>query len=135
MITNLKQFKQILEKTEQQLFQDVAKIGKVSKQITIDIDLTHTKHSLERQGRSSTYIKNSDIKLAVEKSTEEIIDKLIDNTINVGDAIWIYDTSNDLNVVGSLLANKHNDNVTFIVITVMISDNFYNSKKSYKITV
>lgn len=135
MITNLKQFRNILERSEHQIFQDISKIGKVSKQITIDLDLKHTKHSLERQGRSTTYIKNSDIKLAVEKATEQMVDKLIDNTIDVGDAIWIYDTSNDLNVVGSLIANKHNDDITFRVITVMISDDFYNSKKSYKITV
>ena len=135
MITKIKQLKTILERTEQQMFNTISKIGKVNKTINIEIDLQHTKHSLERQGRSSTYIKNSDIKLAVEKATEEIVNKLIDDTIDVGDAVWIYDTSNDLNVVGSLIANKYNDDVTFRVITVMISDNFYNKKKSYKITV
>jgi hypothetical protein len=135
MITNIKQLKSIIERSEQELFNSISKIGKVNKTINIEIDLKHSKHSLERQGRSSTYIKNSDIKIAVEKATEQIVSKLIDNTINVGDPIWIFDTSNNLNIVGSLLANKYNDDVTFRVITVMVSDNFYNKNKTYKITV
>ena len=92
-------------------------------------------HSMERQGRSSQFIKNADIKSAVDKATPQIIDLLINNTLNAGDAVWIYDQSNDLNVVGSLLASKKSDIITFKVITCMITKTFYNKNNTYKVTV
>lgn len=116
-------------------FDAVATIGKITKQITIELDLKHSMHSMERQGRSSEYIKNTDIKLTVDKATPKIIDLLINNTLNAGDAVWIYDTSNDLNVVGSLLANKKTDIITFKVITCMFTKTFYNKNNTYKVTV
>ena len=116
-------------------FDAVATIGKITKQITIELDLKHSMHSMERQGRSSEFIKNADIKAAVDKGTPQIIDLLINNTLNAGDAVWIYDTSNDLNVVGSLLASKKSDIITFKVITCMFTKTFYNKNKTYKVTV
>jgi len=116
-------------------FDAVATIGKITKQITIELDLKHSMHSMERQGRSSEFIKNADIKAAVDKGTPQIIDLLINNTLNAGDAVWIYDTSNDLNVVGSLLASKKTDVITFKVITCMFTKTFYNKNKTYKVTV
>ncbi len=116
-------------------FDAIANIGKITKEITIELDLKHSMHSKERQGRSTTYIKDSDIKLAVDKATEQIIDLLINNTLNAGDPVYIYDSSNNLNVIGTLIANKNSDVITFKVITVMISDNFYNKNKTYKVTV
>lgn len=116
-------------------FDAVATIGKITKQITIELDLKHSMHSMERQGRSSEYIKNTDIKTTVDKATPKIIDLLINNTLNAGEAVWIYDTSNDLNVVGSLLANKNSDVITFKVITCMFTKTFYNKNNTYKVTV
>lgn len=116
-------------------FDAVATIGKITKQITIELDLKHSMHSMERQGRSTEFIKNVDIKASVDKATPQIIDLLINNTLNAGDAVWIYDTSNDLNVVGSLLANKKTDIITFKVITCMFTKTFYNKNKTYKVTV
>lgn len=137
---NAKQFLDIAKSyedgvNERSEFDAVAQIGKITKQITIELDLKHSMHSMERQGRSDKYIKNSDIKETVDKATEQIVDLLIDNTLNVGDPVWIYNSANDLNVVGSLLANKHNDNITFRVITCMFHKNFYNKNNTYKVTV
>lgn len=116
-------------------FDAVATIGKITKNITIELDLKHSMHSMERQGRSTEFIKNSDIKAAVDKATPEIVDLLINNTLNAGDPVWVYDSSNDLNVVGSLLANKKTDIITFKVITCMFHKNFYNKNNTYKVAV
>lgn len=132
MITKINEFKIMLERSE---FDAVATIGKITKQITIDIDLKHSMHSMERQGRSSKFIKNADIKSDVETATEQIIDLLIDNTLNIGDPVWIYNETTELNIIGSLLNNKRDDVITFKVITVMYSNNFYNKNKTYKITI
>jgi len=122
----------ILERND---FDAVSNIGKITKEITIELDLKHSYHSMERQGRSSEFIKNSDIKSAVEKATEQIVDLLINNTLNAGDPVWIYDTSNDLNVVGGLIAKKNSDIIIFKLITCMFSKEFYNKNKTYKVTV
>lgn len=129
MITTINEFKDTYG------FNNISKIGKVTKPVTIELDLQHSKHSMERQGRSSKYIKNSDIKEAVDKSTEEIVDAMMSDTINTNDPVWIHNTNNNLNVVGSIIYNKKRDTITFKVITVMYHSDFKNKKKSYKITI
>lgn len=121
--------------SERNDFASIATIGKIKKEITIELDLKHSMHSMERQGRSSAFIKNSDIKETVDKATEQIIDLLINNTLNAGDPVWIYNSINDLNVVGSLIANKNSDVITFRVITCMFTKTFYNKNNTYKVTV
>lgn len=132
MITNFETFKRILERSE---FDSIANIGKIKKQIEIELDLKHSMHSKERQGRSSTYIKDADIKMTVEKATEQIIELMINDTLSIGDPVLITDKETNLNVVGTLLNNKINDNVIFRIITVMITDSFYNKNKTYQIFV
>jgi len=116
-------------------FAAVSKIGSISKEITIELDLRHSMHSMERQGRDGVFIKNADIKTAVDKATEQIVDLLINNTLNTGDPVWIYDSSNDLNVVGSLNAQRNSDKILFKLITCMFHKNFYNKNNTYKVTV
>jgi hypothetical protein len=124
-----------VDMNEDYAFDTVANIGKITKTITIELDLKHSMHSMERQGRSSEYIKNGDIKQTVDNATEQIIDLLIDNTLNINDPVLIHNSTNDLNVVGSLLSNKKTDVITFKVITCMFHKNFYNKNNTYKITV
>ncbi len=116
-------------------FDAVANIGKINKQITIEIDLKHSMHSMERQGRSTEFIKNSDIKATVDSATPQIADLLMNNTLNVGDPIYIFNKTTNLNIVGSLTYSKFNDKYMFKLITVMISADFYNKNKTYKVTV
>lgn len=132
MITTINEFRQLNERDD---FAAVSKIGSISKEITIDLDLRHSMHSMERQGRDGVFIKNADIKAAVDKATEQIVELLINNTLNTGDPVWIYDSSNDLNVVGSLNAQKNSDKILFKLITCMFHKNFYNKNNTYKVTV
>lgn len=117
------------------IYNNITKIGKINKEIEIEIDLEHTAHSMERQGRSNTYIKNSDIKETVDMATEEIFDALVTDKLNVGDRMCIKNADTDLNVVGSIISNKKNDGVIFKVITVMIHKEFRNVAGTYEIYV
>jgi hypothetical protein len=121
--------------TERSEFDMVSNIGKVKKPVTIELDLKHSMHSMERQGRSDKYIKNSDIKDTVDKATEQLVDAMMSDTINTNDPVWIFNSENSLNVVGSINYDKRRDTITFKLITVMFHDNFYNKMNSYKITV
>lgn len=135
MIRSIKEYKEYIYKLERFKFDDISKIGTVKKPVTIELDLKHSKHSMERQGRSTEYIKNSDIKETVEKATEQLVDAMMSDTINTNDPVWIYNSNNDLNVVGSVLYNKNTDTITFKLITVMFHKEFRNKNNSYKITV
>jgi hypothetical protein len=133
MITTINEFKKTIN--EMSDFDQLAKIGKITKEITIELDLKHSVHSMERRGRDSEFVKNSDIKNTVDKGTEQIIDLLITNKLNIGNVVWIYDTSNDLNVVGALNLNINSDVITFKLITCMFHKEFYNKHNTIKVTV
>lgn len=135
MITNIKLFNEKMSASDIAAFKSISKIGKITKDIKIEIDLEHSMHSIERQGRATEYIKNEDIKNTVAEATEQLIDLLINNTLNIGDPVWIYKKSTDLNVVGSLLLNKTNNAIIFKVITCMYHKNFYNKNNTYKLTI
>lgn len=121
-------------KNDYSQFKSISKIGTIKKPVTIEIDLEHSQHSMERQGRSSKYIKNSDIKDTVNKATEEIVDAMMSDKIDNRDPIWLFNKELELNVVGSVITDKNGD-LTFKVITVMYHNNFKNKNNSYKITV
>ena len=111
-------------------FKSVNKIGHIEKTINVELDLTHTDHSMGRQGRGSDYITNDEIKNVVSLATEQIIDAMIANTLNNGDSVLITQKESKINVVGALSVNKSTDVINFKVITVMRVDDFINKKNT-----
>lgn len=133
--TTINEFKKELLERNGSLDQ-FTKISTLEKNIEIELDLRHTAHSLERQGRSSDYIKNSEIKETVDLATEQLVNALLKDWVDIKEPVWIYNETNTLNVVGSLSYNgKENNKYTFKVITVMKHPEFKNGHKSYKIVV
>lgn len=128
MITSIKEFKE-------NRFSKFLKIGKVSKSVNIELDLEHSKHSMERKGRSSKYIKDSDIKETVNLATEELVSAMMSDKIDTNDPVLITNDKTTLNIVGTIIYNKKRDVITFKVITVMFNDSFIEKKGTYKITV
>ena len=117
-------------------FDQIAKISTLDVDVQIEVDLKHTVHSMERQGRSGDFVKNSDIKDTVNLATEQIVHALLKDRIDINEPLLIFNSNNDLNVVGSLSAvNTSTNKYVFKVITVMFNKEFYNSKKTYKITI
>lgn len=131
MITSISKFKEILESMTD--FNQISNISTLDVDIELEINLKHTYHSLERQGRSDKRVKNIDIKETFDLASEQIIESLLQNKIDINEPIWIYNSSNNLNVVGSLTYN--NNKYIFKIITVMFTKEFYNKKDTYKITV
>lgn len=129
MITSINEFKKYNEKSIYN------KIGTIKKNITIELDLKHTMHSLTRRGRGSIFITNEDIKNAVDDATDQMIDLIIANKLNIGDSILITKKSNDLNIVGALSLKQGSDIINFTVITCMIIDNFLNKNNTLQIYI
>lgn len=111
------------------------KIGHIAKEVTIELDLKHTQHSLGRQGRGSDYITNEDIKNAVGTATEQMVDLIIANKLNVGDSVLITRKEDRLNIVGALSLKKGTDIINFTVITCMRVEKFLNKNNTLQIFI
>lgn len=126
--------KEFIGKTNENLL-GFDKIGHISKEVTIELDLKHTQHSLGRQGRGTDYITNEDIKNAVGTATEQMVDLIIANKLNVGDSVLITRKEDRLNVVGSLSLKKGTDIINFTVITCMRVEKFLNKNNTLQIFI
>jgi hypothetical protein len=133
MITKLDEFKK--QYIHENLY-DVNKIGTITKEVSIELELKHSVHSFDQKHRGLTHIKDSEIKEVVEAATEQIIDCLISNKLDIGDSVLITRKSDWLNVVGALSLKRGTDDViNFKVITVMRIEKFYNKHNTFQIFI
>jgi len=131
MITTLENWK-LFENIQKDIF----KIGSINKDIKVHVEIEHGLHSIERQRRHDNvdkFISDKEIKELIDKSTEQIIDSLISDKINIGERILITDKESHLNVVGSL--NMRRDDLVFKVITVMKEKDFRNKLNTFRIFI
>lgn len=99
-------------------------LAKVRGEIRISIDIESTRHSDERKLRhDGKVIEDETIVKSVKKAIPEITKQLFFDTINISDFIHIFNSSNDLNVIGKLNGDKLSE-LEFTVITVMFKSNF-----------
>lgn len=121
--------------TNEDAMMGLDKIGHIAKEVTIELDLKHTQHSLGRQGRGSDYITNEDIKNAVSTATDQMVDLIIANKLNVGDSVLITRKEDRLNIVGALSLKKGTDIINFTVITCMRVEKFLNKNNTLQIFI
>jgi hypothetical protein len=102
-----------------------ASIGSYLEDITIEVDVSKTRHASERQGRHRDRITDEEIIATAEEATDVILRRIIENSIDVGDEIVIRDMTYDLNLVCVLEPKRGSaDNLELRVITVMRKKNF-----------
>lgn len=131
MITTINEFKKLNEDN----MMGFDKIGTIKKDITIELDLKHTQHSLDRRGRGSNFITNEDIKNVVDVATDQMVDLIIANKLNIGDSVLITRKEDNLNIVGALSLKKGTDIINFTVITCMRVDKFLNKNNTLQIFI
>jgi hypothetical protein len=141
MITTIKDWKEHINKLNEMrdIEKNIFNISTIKKEIEVEINIQHSIHSIERTRRhdsTNDIISNEDIKSCVLEATEMLIDAIIENKLNIGDAVLITRKSDTVNVVGSLNLKSKNDNtIIFKVITVMKTNNFINKKGTYQIII
>lgn len=104
--------------------------GTVTKFLTFDVDIEATKHAIERQNRKTDSgedayepIHETEVNATIEDATEEIIDDLVKNKIDVDkDRIVIQREDDGLTVVG--IMNNRNNKLIFVVITLYRGEEF-----------
>lgn len=132
-------FKELNEGMFGDMEKSIFNVGKITKDVKVELELQHTIHSIEHQRKHDSendHISNADIKSVVDEATQEIINCLIEDKINIGDSILITRKSDNLNVVGAIsLKNKYMDVLVFTVNIVMRTEKFDNKLNSYKIVL
>lgn len=109
-----------------------SRIGKLQKNIKIDIQLEKTKHANERQSRHGTtvdkYISDDEIKETVRAASTKMIQDILNDNLNIDDKFIVRDTNTNLNIVCKLLEGSNEDELLVIVITVLKTGKFFNQK-------
>lgn len=104
--------------------------------INIKIDLETTRHSDERKTRHAEEIGDDEIIKTTRKALSEITEKLILDEININDAIRIFNTTTNLNVIGTIKGDKTiKEPLTFVVITIMRKESFKPKTGTFTIKV
>jgi hypothetical protein len=113
------------ERLKQMILEELreASIGSYVEDVVISVDVSKTRHASERQGRHSQYITDEEIVATAEVATDEILQRIIVDDIDVGDEIVIRDKQYDLNLV-CVLKPVSGDELKLVVITVMRKKNF-----------
>ena len=104
-------------------------IGKVSKQINVKIDIDKTVHAGQQQTRPENIVPINDNEIinTVNLALPTIADMLIFDEINMGSYVLIKQKNTNINIVGALHPGV-NDEIDFVVVTVMRKENFMPKK-------
>lgn len=115
------------------------KVGKISKNITLDFVISKTAHAQERQDRHTEEggdkISDDEILETVHKASERIIEDTLANHIDVGDRFIVREPNTDLNLVCSMARGDKRDSFTITIITCMRVKGFRNPKDSWVIVI
>ena len=104
-------------------------IGSVSDKIEVILNIDKTHHAQDRQSRhDDKFISDSIIKSALDDAVKEIAMNLILDNININQRLLIINHKYDppLNIVGVI--NKIGQKLKFVVITIMYTNQFRNTK-------
>ena len=115
---------------------NIFKIGSIDKNISVNIDVIHTKHSLDRTRRDEDQkdvVTDAEILDAVKMAAHDILEALEDEKIKVGGKVLITKTFNFLNIVCGI--SLKNNGLLLNVVTVMRKKDFLNKNNTYQIVI
>ena len=114
-------------------------IGGFSKKVEFDINIAKSFHAGERQSRHGNddmnFISNEEIIETVRQASERILEDIVNDHINMGDRFIVQDTNTDLNIVCVVKRGTSPDRLQIDIVTVIRTDNFWNTKKNWVVKV
>lgn len=121
------------------LVAEAAPIGHFNKQVEFDINISKSFHAGERQSRHGederNFISNDEILETVRKASERILEDIVNNHIDIEDRFVVRDANTDLNIVCQLHKGTAPDRLQIDIVTVIRTDNFWNTKKNWVVMV
>lgn len=116
-------------------------MAKFSKDIKLEFVIAKSYHAADRQSRHDdeglAEISNEEILETVRKCSEQIIEDMIANKIDIGDRFVVQDTyqSPMLNIVCQTHQGSAKDEIRIDIVTVIRTDKFWNTKKNWVIRI
>lgn len=116
-------------------------MAKFSKDIKLEFVIAKSYHAADRQDRHDDEgldeISDDEILETVRKCSERIIEDLIANKIDIGDRFVVQDAyqSPMLNIVCQTHRGSTKDEIRVDIVTVIRTDKFWNTKKSWVIRI
>jgi hypothetical protein len=113
-------------------------IGKVHDSIQVVVVIDQTVHGAERQDRHDTHhISETQILSTCDKALKKITALLLNNKIDIGGYIHIYNMATKLNVIGVIKSAGGPTSTEFqlVVITVMTKEGFKAKPGTFTINV
>lgn len=112
---------------------------KFEKQFELEFTINKSFHAKERQSRhgddNDNYISDTEILEEVKRASKQIIEDIINNNIDIEDRFIIRDSNTDLNIVCCLHKGTNKDKLRVDVVTVIRTDNFWNTKNNWVIVI
>lgn len=112
---------------------------KFEKEFELEFTINKSVHATERQSRHGEdeehFISDDEILETVKKASKTIVEDIIRDKINMGDRFVVRDANTDLNIVCQLHPGTNKDSLRVDIVTVIRTDKFWNTKKSWVVMV
>ena len=116
-------------------------MAKFSKNIKLDFVIAKSYHAADRQHRHDDEglepISDDEILETVRKCSERIIEDIVANKIDLGQRFIVQDPNQKpmLNIVCQTLSGSSKDEIRVDIVTVIRTDEFWNTKKNWIIRI
>lgn len=120
----INELKRIIHEEVSGVLKERGVIGNLYHDITIKVSVDLSRHADERRYRHGDEITEEEIIATAEEAIDDITERLINDTMDVGDEFVIRDKTYDLNLVGVLERTRDPSVLELTVITVMRKRNF-----------
>lgn len=112
-------------------------VAKFDKKIELEFTINKSGHAEERQSRhgEDNIISDDEMLETMRKASERIVEDIIANNIDLGDRFIVRDAHTDLNIVCQLHPGASKDKLRVDVVTVIRTDNFWNTQKNWVVMV
>lgn len=111
-------------------------IGTIIDNIKVSMQIQKTKHAGQRQSRhDDNFISDDDIKVGLEHAVKAIAKELMLDEIDIDDFVCVTNSSFNppLNIIGAI--KEKNEQLQFIVITIMKKYNFKPKPGTYHMRI
>ena len=112
---------------------------KFDKTFELEFNIDKSKHSSERKSSHAKddehFISDDEILEEVKKASKTIIEDIINDKINLEDRFIVRDANTDLNIVCQLHAGTNKDSLRVDIVTVIRTDNFWNTKQNWVVMI
>ncbi len=118
------------------ILQENKLVAKFDKNIKLTFTITKSQHSEERQSRDENdYISDDEILETLRKASEDIVNDLVNDKIDIEDRFVVRDSYTNLNIVCVAHHGKSDEEIKIDVVTVIRTEKLWNTHDNWVIMI